>query len=184
MAPNGGHIVAIAESFEDKASMQSLEDVETCDYVSSGINQPSLRLARNKTISPRREVFIVVHTTENSRFTVQSLLHKPGESQSQVKRGVVKALPNQAFCIVVVNASKSSVTYPKNMKVGQLMEEPSTIVPLGDALSVGFVNVTQTYRGIHNTEQQFDQHQHLTTNENEKQEVKWRDQSIFIKEYI
>lgn len=86
---------------------------------------------------------------------VDSLLHKTGEKQLKVARGIVEALSNKAFRIMIVNTLKLSVSLPKNMEIGKMTEAQSTVVPTKGALTVGPVNVLPIYRGIQNKEQQF-----------------------------
>lgn len=52
VVPNGGHLVAIVKSSEDKAAVQLLNDTKTKVDETSGTNLLTLRLAKIKTIPP------------------------------------------------------------------------------------------------------------------------------------
>lgn len=92
----------------------------------------------------------MVRTTKKDTFMAESVPYKTHEIRPRVARGVLKTMPNKAFCVIVVNTSKFSFGLPKSMEVGQLTEVPSTMIPLQDILLIEPVNAIQNYKRKHN----------------------------------
>lgn len=69
------------------------------------------------------------------------------------------------------------------MKVGQQTEATSTIVSMKNVVSVETGNKMPINKKTRHEEQKFAQYQQATTNDNEKQETKWRDQINFNEKY-
>lgn len=109
----------------------------------------------------------MLRTAEGGTFMVVSLPRKINKSRPQVRRCIVETLSNNLFSFMVVNTSKSSLTLPKNWKVGQLMEVLTMIVPLKDVLLVKPVNSVPIYKRKQNKKQQLAHHQQATTNDKE-----------------
>lgn len=68
-----------------------------------------------------------------------------------------------------------------NMKLAQLAKAPSTIVPVSEMPKVDSVNTMTIYNWRQDRERQFVQHQHVTTDDEDKQKSDRWDQSYFNK---
>lgn len=63
----------------------------------------------------------------------------------------------------------------------QLTELSSTIVPVREVPGVDFVNAMHIYKGRFDRKRKFAQHQHVTTDDKDRQKIDWRDRISFRK---
>lgn len=156
--PEGGHAVAIVESFEDEEPVQLISSTEKNGDGRSKTKPPTCKVAKVETIPPRSEAAMMARTVHEGILMVEAIPNTSDENRLRLARSIKETPPNQLFHIMIVNTSNVSVTLRKNMKLTQLTAAPSTIVPKRKVSGVDSVNAMPIYKGSQDRERQFAQH--------------------------